>query len=131
MTANDDVDMGVNSFDQLFQGASDNFDEIQDYSLAQSAHSPRTLSIFLSKCKESYTECLEKQNDRMEEDDSVIISNSEPSNGSQLELKYATPKSQTGHVGKTANSTNAACQQHALNEDLALDQPARCNMFNI
>jgi len=28
MTANDDVDMGVNSFDQLFQGASDNFDKV-------------------------------------------------------------------------------------------------------
>ena len=34
MTTNDDVDMGVNSFDQLFQGASDNFDKVWGHSLA-------------------------------------------------------------------------------------------------
>ena len=30
-----------------------------------------------------------------------------------------------------ANSTSVVCQQDALNEDLALNQPARCNMFNV
>ena len=42
-----------------------------------------------------------------------------------------TSKSQTGYVGKAANNSNVARQQHALNKDLALIQPARCNMFNV
>jgi len=131
MTVNNDKDMGVDLFDQLFQGAYDNFDEVQGCSLAQSAHSPRTPSISSSECKESYTECLEKLNDRIDKDKPVVTHNSELSNGSQLGLEYMTSKSQTGHVGKAANNSNVTCQQHALNKDPALIQPARCNMFNI
>jgi len=93
MTANNDMDMEVDSFDQLFQDASDFFDEIWDYSLAQSTYSPKTLSIFSSEYKESYTECLEKQNDRMDKDDPVVVSNSELSNSSQLGLEYKISKS--------------------------------------
>ena len=93
MTANNDMDMRVDSFNQLFLDASDFFDEIWDHSLAQSAYSPKTLSIFSSECKESYAECLEKQNDRMDEDDPVVVSNSELSNSSQLELEYKISKS--------------------------------------
>jgi len=110
MTTNDNENMGVDSFNQLFQCACDNFDEVWGHSLAQSAYSPRTLSISLSECEESYTERLEKLNDRIDEDKPVIIYNSELSNGSQLGLEYITPKSQTGHVGKVANSSNVACQ---------------------
>ena len=131
MTANNDMDMGVDSFDQLFQDASDFFDKVRGCSLAQSAYSPRTLFISSSECEESYIKHLEKQNNKMNEDDSVVTSNSEPSNGSQLGLEYETPKSQTSYVGKAANSTNVACQQSALNKDLALNQPAGCNVFNV
>ena len=67
----------------------------------------------------------------MDENDSVVTSNNEPSNGLQLGLEYMTSKSQTGQVGKAANSTNAACQQYALNIDPALNQPNGHNMFNI
>jgi len=45
----------------------------------------------------------------MDEDKPVVAHNSELSNGSQLGLEYATPKSQTGHVGKASNSSNTAC----------------------
>jgi len=67
----------------------------------------------------------------MDEDKPVIAHDSEPSNGSQLGLEYMTSKSQTGHVGKTANSSNAACQQYALNKDPALIQLTGSNVFNI
>ena len=60
MTASNDIDMEVDSFNQLFQGTNDFFDEVQDCSLTQSAHSPRTLSISSSECEKSYVECLEK-----------------------------------------------------------------------
>jgi len=93
MTANNNMDMGIDSFNQLFQDTSDFFDEIWGHSLAQSAYSPKTLSIFSSECKKSYVECLEKQNDRMDEDDPVVVSNSELSNSSQLGLEYKISKS--------------------------------------
>ena len=81
MTVNDNEDMGVDLFDQLFQSVYDNFDEIQGCSLAQSAHSPRTPFIFSSEYEESYTECLEKLNDRIDENKPVVTHNSELSNG--------------------------------------------------
>ena len=109
ITANNNKDIGVDLFDQLFQGTYDNFDEIWDHSLVQSTHSPRTYSISSSKCEESYAEHLEKLNDRIDEDKPVITHNSEPSSGSQLRLEYVTPKSQTGYIGKASNSSNAAC----------------------
>jgi len=67
----------------------------------------------------------------MDEDEPVIASNSKLFISSQLELEYMTLESQTGYVGKAANSTNAAYQQCALNKDLALNQSDECNMFNI
>ena len=83
MTASNNMNMEVDSFDRLFQGTNNFFDEVQGCSLAQSVYSPRTFSISLSKCEESYAEHLEKQNDRIDEDDPVVTSNNEPSNGSQ------------------------------------------------
>ena len=109
ITANNNKDIGVDLFDQLFQGTYDNFDKIRGHSLVQSTHSPRTYSISSSKCEESYAEHLEKLSDRIDEDKPVITHNSEPSSSSQLRLEYVTPKSQTGHVGKASNSSNAAC----------------------
>ena len=110
MKANDDVEMEVNLFDQLFQSTCNKCDEVWDCFLAQSAHSPKTSSISWSKYEESYAEWLEKLNNRMDEDEPVITSNYEPSISLQLRLEYMTPKSQTGHVGKVANSSNIACQ---------------------
>jgi len=106
MTVSNNMDIRIDLFDWLFQDTNNFFDKVWGCSLAQSAHSPKTLSISLRECEESYAEHLEKQNDRMNEDDPIITSNNEPSNGSQLELEYKTPKSQS-HVGKVANSTNA------------------------
>ena len=89
-----------------------------------SAHSPRTPSLSLSDCKKSYAARLEKQNDRMDENEPVAPSYS-------VQLEYVTPMSQNGQVNKAANITNAACQQHVSNKDLALNQPARDNVVNI
>ena len=78
----------------------------------------------LSDCEEDYATRLEKQNDRMDEDEPVAPSNS-------VQLEYMTPKSQNGQVSKAANITNVACQQHVSNEDPALNQPAGNNVVNI
>jgi len=103
MTSNNDVTIGVNSFDALFQNACNNFDEVRGRSLALSVHNPKTLSMSSSDCKKYYATRLEKQNDRMDEDEPVAPSSS-------VQLEYETSSSQNGQVSKAANVTNTACQ---------------------
>ena len=124
MASNNDVIIGTDPFNTLFENISDNFDEVRDHSLVLSTHSPRTPSMFLSDCKEDYTTRLEKQNDKMNKDEPAALSNS-------IQLKYVTPKSQNGQVSKVANITNTTCQQHVSNEDPALNQLAGNNVINI
>jgi len=120
-----DVAIGDDSFDLFFNNTCDNYDEVHGCSLTYSAHSPRTLSMSLSKCKKSYAERMERQNDRMNENKPVILTNS------TTVLEYMTLGSQKDQVSKTANNINAVCQQYVSNEALALNQPARNNMVNV
>ena len=60
MSINEDVVMSSKVFDHLFQDVSDNYNEVQGHSLAHSTHGPRTPSMSLNKCKESYVKRLEK-----------------------------------------------------------------------
>jgi len=114
MASKKDVVIEGNSFDLLFNNACDNYDEIHGHSLAHSAHSPRTPSMSLSKCKGSYAERMERQNDRMNEDKPVVLTNSATA------LEYTTPGSQKGQVSKAANNINVAYQQHVSNKAPAL-----------
>jgi len=67
----------------------------------------------LSKCKESYTERIERLNDMIVEEDSVIVSNGVLSLDTQVELEYTSSKSQSGHVSKVTNSSTFTRQQCA------------------
>ena len=125
MASNNDVVMGGGSFDLLFDNIYDNYDDVYGRSLTHSTYSPWSPSIFSSECKESYTDRMKRENNKMEEDKSVVTTNS------SIVLKYVTLESQNGQVSKVANDTSAACQQHASNEIPALNQPARNNMVNI
>jgi len=75
MSANNDVVMSSDSFDCLFQEASDGYDEVQDCSTVHSAHGSRTPSMSSSECKKSYTERIERLNNMIVEEDPVIVSN--------------------------------------------------------
>ena len=75
ISANKDVVMGGKVFDHLFQDASNNYDEVQGHSLVHNTYGPRILFMSLSKCKESYAERLEKQNNIIVEKDHVITFN--------------------------------------------------------
>jgi len=72
---------------------------------------------------------VQKTSDRMDEDNSVSTSDS-------IQLEYMNPKDQNGQVSKAAdttspNITSPTHQQHAVNEVLALNQPASNNVVNI
>ena len=76
MASNDYTNMDVDGFNNLFENISDNFDEVRGHSLTQSAHCPRTPSLFLSDCNEDYATRVQKASNRMDEDDPVTISDS-------------------------------------------------------
>jgi len=76
MASEKDVVMGDDSFDLFFNNACNNYDEVHGHSLAHSVHSPKTPSMSLSECEESYAERMERQNDRMNEDKPVVLTNS-------------------------------------------------------
>jgi len=103
MASEKDIVIGGDSFDLFFNNACNNYDEVCSCSLVHSVHSLRTLSISLSECKESYAENIERQNNRMNEDKPVVLTNSTTA------LEYMTPESQKGQVSKAANNINTAC----------------------
>jgi len=60
MASDDNVTIGVDSFDALFWNACDNYDEVRGHSLALSTHSPRTALMSSSNYEEDYAIRLEK-----------------------------------------------------------------------
>jgi len=86
MASNDDINMAVDSFNNLFKNISDNFDEVRGRSLVLSTYSPRTPSMSSSNCDENYPTRMKKASDRMDEDDPITSSDS-------IQLENATSRS--------------------------------------
>ena len=76
MTSNNDINMVVNSLDNLFKNISDNFDKVRNYSLVLSAYYIRTSSMFSSNYDEDYAQRMQRKSDRIVKDNPVTISNS-------------------------------------------------------
>ena len=124
MASDDNITMGVDSFNALFWNTCDNYDEVRGHSLALSTHSPRTALMSSSDYEEDYTIRLEKRNNRMDEDKPVTPSSS-------VQLEYVTSSSQNGQVSKAANITNTSYHQYVSNKIIALNQSAGSNVVNI
>ena len=120
------MNMVINLVDDLFKGNCDNYDEVRDCSLVSSIHCPRTLSLSSSDRDEDYATRVQKESDRMVEDDPVAPTNS-------LQLEYMSPKSQDNQVSKVANLTSNSRQQHVVNVGPALNNepPNNNNVFNM
>jgi len=103
MPLNNDINIVVDPLNNLFEKIGDNFDEIRDISLELNAHCPRTSSLSPSDCNEDYTTKMQKESDRMDEDNPIATSNN-------IQLKYMTPKSQNGQVSKVADSSKVVGQ---------------------
>ena len=126
MGQTDNTDMVINLVDDLFKNICDNFDKVRGHSLASSIHCPKAPSLSSSECDEDYAIRVQRESDKMVNDDLVILSNSP-------QLEYATPKSQVNQVSKVADLTSNTRQQHvenvgpALNSNLTDDS----NIFNV
>jgi len=118
--------MVVNPLNNLFKKTGDNFDEVRGNSLVLSTHCPKTPFLFSSDCDEDYATKIQKESNRIDEDNPIATSNN-------IQLKYITPKSQNGQVSKTANSSKVTGQQHVANEEpvLNINLPLENNVVNV
>jgi len=86
MPSNNNMNIIVNLANDLFEKNCDIYDEVRGCSLAYSVHHLRTLFLSSSKCDKDYTMRVQRESDRMVEDDPVAPSDS-------LLLEYTAPKS--------------------------------------
>jgi len=126
MALNKDCYMADDIYNKMFKRIGDlNVDKMRNCSLDASVHRPRSLLMSSSKDKEKYHIQVKKASDRIDKDEPVVLSNS------TIQLEYKTPRSQHSQTSEATIVTNTTCQQHVLNEVLALNQPTRNNMVNI
>ena len=71
----------------ILKSACNNYNEVRGHTMTSNTHSPRTASMFSSKCDEDYTTKVQWESNNMVEDDPVVMSNNP-------QLEYATPSSQ-------------------------------------
>jgi len=76
MSSNNDVEMVNDLIEDLFMKNCNNYDEMRDYTLASFTHRSRTLSLSLSNNKENYVTRVQRESDRMVEDDPVASTDS-------------------------------------------------------
>ena len=99
MTHTNNIDMVVNPVNDIFKNNCNNFNEVRGHSLASSIHCPRTLFLSLSECDKDYTTRVQKESDKMVEDNLAALSDSP-------QLEYVTSKSQSNQVSKMADLTS-------------------------
>ena len=80
------MNIAIDSINNLFKNNCENYDEMRGCSLASSMHCPRSLFISLSKCDEKYLARVQHKSDNMVKNNQVTPSNS-------LQLEYVTLKS--------------------------------------
>jgi len=79
--------MNIDIVNDLFNSGCNNYNEVRGHTMTSNTHSPRTLSIFLSKCDEDYATRVQCESDNMVKDDLVVMTDSP-------QIEYATPSSQ-------------------------------------
>ena len=76
MTHTNNMNMVINSIDDLFKNNCNNFNEVRDHFLVSNIHHLRTPSLFSSKCNEDYVTKVQRESDKMDENDLVAPSDS-------------------------------------------------------
>jgi len=120
------MNMIINLANDLFEKNCDIHDEVRGRSLAHNAHYSRTLSLSSSECDKDYAMRVQRESDRIVEDDPVAPSNSPL-------LEYTASKSQNNQVSKVADLTTNARQQCVVNIGPALNNKSidSSNIVNI
>lgn len=120
-----DINMAINSVEAMFN-LNNKFNKVRDRSLDLSIYRPRSpsLSLSVSNCDEEYYVHIQQESNKMYEDKSV-------NSLGNVELEYATPKSQPNQVSKAADPPSNMRQQCALTVSSTLNQLHSKDMVNI
>jgi len=96
-----DLNMDVDPVSTMFE--LDHIDdEVRDRSLDVSIHRPRSPSMFSSKCDKEYHICVQRESEKMVEDDNDI----KPTNSrGSIRLEYATQEGQNNQGSKVADTS--------------------------
>jgi len=70
------MNMVIDLVNDIFKDNCDNYDEVKGYSLVSSIHHSRTLSLSLSNYDEDYVTRVQRESDRMIEDNHIAPTNS-------------------------------------------------------
>ena len=110
----------------ILKSACNNYNEVRGHTMTSNTHSPRTASMFSSKCDEDYTTKVQWESNNMVEDDPVVMSNNP-------QLEYATPSSQPHWVSKVSDLPSNVRPQHVNNTQPILNNCSteNRNMFNV
>ena len=127
MTLSDDVDMAVDIGNTLFNNYCD---EVRGQSMSSDKQDTRTPSMSSSKCNEEYITRVQRESDRMVEDNHVITLDSP-------QLEYTTSKTRSNCVSKATDHTpnmRQQCAKHeipALNNNINNADSNNSNVINI
>ena len=86
MSPNNNMNMIVNLANDFFEKNCDIHDEVRGHSLVHSVHCPRTPSLSSSECDENYATRVQRESNRIVEDNTIAPSDSPL-------LEYAASKS--------------------------------------
>ena len=127
MTLSDDVDMAVDIGNTLFNNYCD---EVRGQSMSSDKQGTRTPSMSSSKCNEEYMTRVQRESDRIVEDNYVIALDSP-------QLEYTISKTQSNCVSKATDYTTnmrQQCAKHeipALNNNINNADSSNSNVINI
>ena len=76
MASNNDINIVINPFNNLFENISNNFDEVRGRSLVLSTHYPRTSSMSSSNYNKDYVQRIQRESNRIVKDNPVTTSDS-------------------------------------------------------
>ena len=122
-----ELNMDVDPVSTMFK-LDHNDNKVRGRSLDVSIHRPRSPSMSSSKCDEEYHIRVQRESNKMVEDDNDI----EPANSiGSIRLKYVTHEGQNNQVSKAADTSLNTRQQHAPTVGPAPNSPPGENVFDV
>ena len=105
--------------------SSDDCNKVRGYIVLSSSNHSRSSSLSLDVSAEEYMVKMQRESDRMDQNDLSTLSTNSPL------VKYETVSKQALHISKAANTHNPARQQCVPTAEPTLNKPAGENMFNV
>jgi len=104
---------------------SDDYNKVRGHMVLSSSNHSRFLSLFLTASAEKYMVRMQRESDRMNQDNPPA-----PSTNNSL-VEYKTVSEYASCISKAADTHNLARQQYVPTAEPTLNKPVGENMFNV